>query len=139
MKIGLSFSRCLKDIFLGEVDYEEVLIIIARTNCNPNDDKSWEDIWSGYHYGGMWSHPEWNDIPADKENEFRSLACMLYNDGKLHQPRQFGSHVPRRSEIWLETVLPGSELDKNPAAKKAWEHFQIVAGLTKVELDKDYQ
>ena len=44
MKVGLSFSRCIKDIFLGEVDYEEVLIIIARTNFNPNDDISWEDI-----------------------------------------------------------------------------------------------
>jgi hypothetical protein len=38
----------------------------------------------------------------------------------------------------LETVLPSSELEKNPAAKKAWDHFQVVAGLTKVDLDKDY-
>ena len=47
MKVGLSFSRCIKDIFLGEVDYEEVLIIIASTNFNPNDDISWEDIQRG--------------------------------------------------------------------------------------------
>ncbi len=138
MKIGLSFSRCLKDIFLGEVDQEDVLIIIARTDFNPNVDSEWEGIWSGYHHGGMWSHPEWIDIPADKEGEFRALACMLYNDGKIHQPRKFGAHAPRRQEIWIETVLPNRELERNPAAKKAWEHFQTVAGLTKVNLDKDY-
>jgi hypothetical protein len=138
MKIGLSFSRCIKDIFLGEVDYEDVLIIIARTRFNPNDDQEWEGIWSGYHHGGMWSHPEWNEIPDDKEGELRALACMLYNDGKLHQPRYFGAGVPRRPEIWLETVLPSRELEKNPAAKKAWDHFQVVAGLTKVDLNKDY-
>ena len=59
--------------------------------------------------------------------------------GKLHQPRQFGAYAPRRSEIWLETVLPNDELDKNPAAKKAWDQFQTVAGLTNVKLDRDYQ
>jgi hypothetical protein len=39
----------------------------------------------------------------------------------------------------LEAVLPDSELEKNPAAKIAWEKFQTVASLTNVKLDKDYQ
>ena len=67
MKIGLSLSRCLRDVYLGEVDSEEVLVIIARTDFDPNDDKQWEGIWSGYHHGGAWSHPEWALIPDDKE------------------------------------------------------------------------
>ena len=38
---------------------------------------------------------------------------------------------------WLEAVLPSDELDNNPAAKKAFEQFQIVAGLTNTKLDKE--
>lgn len=138
MKIGLSFSRCLRDIFLGEVDYDDVLIIIARTNFDPNNDDQWKGIWNGYHHGGTWNHPEWHSIPDEKEEELRSIACMLYNDGKLHQPRKFGAHAPRRPEYWLETVLPSEELERNPAAKTAWNNFQIVAGLTNTKLDKSY-
>jgi hypothetical protein len=57
----------------------------------------------------------------------------------MHQPRQFGAHPARRREIWLEAVLPSSELERNPAAKDAWNQFQTIAGLTNVKLDKDYQ
>jgi hypothetical protein len=32
---------------------------------------------------------------------------------------------------WLETSLPAEELESRPAVKKAWEQFQIVAGLSK--------
>jgi hypothetical protein len=57
----------------------------------------------------------------------------------MHQPRKFGAHPTRRSEIWLEAVLPSSELERNPAAKDAWDRFQTVAGLANVSLDKEYQ
>jgi hypothetical protein len=63
---------------------------------------------------------------------------MLYSDGKMHQPRQFGAHPRRRPEIWLEAVLPSSELETNPAAKMAWDNFQVISGLTNVKLDKEY-
>jgi hypothetical protein len=36
-------------------------------------------------------------------------------------------------------VLPSSELEKNPAAKSAWDKFQTIAGLTNVELDDQYR
>jgi hypothetical protein len=64
---------------------------------------------------------------------------MLYDDGKMHQPRQFGAHPTRRPEIWLEAVLPNSELENNPAAKLAWEKFQTIASLSSVTLDDKYQ
>jgi hypothetical protein len=67
------------------------------------------------------------------------VSIELWETGKLHQPRKFGAHPSRRPEIWLEAVLPSSELARNPAAKKAWEQFQTIAGLTNVKLDKDYQ
>lgn len=139
MKIGLSFSRCIREIYEGLIDPEDVLIIIARTNFDPNDDKQWSNIWIGYRQRMGLSNPEWIDIPEEDEDKLRALCITIYNDGKLHQPRKFGAHPPRRNEIWLETVLPDSELKKNPAAMKAWNQFQTIAGLTNVNLDKEYK
>ena len=75
----------------------------------------------------------------DDEDKFRSVSIELWERGLLHQPRKFGAHPRRRPEIWLEAVLPNSELEKNPAAKAAWDKFQMIAGLTNVELDKEYK
>jgi hypothetical protein len=146
MKIGLSYSRCIRDIVDGVVDINDVLIIIARTDFDPHDDKQWEDIWIGYGGGsdltysrGLFSqsNPEWAGY--HDEDRFRSVSIELWESGKFHQPRKFGAHPSRRPEIWLETVLPSSELETNPAAKKAWESFQTIAGLTNVNLDKEYK
>ena len=142
MKIGLSYSRCILDIVEGRVDIDDVLVLITRTDFNPRDDEQWAGIWSGYVRGGGFSHPEWADYNfSDKthEDKFRSVSIMLYEDGKMHQPRQFGAHPHRRGEYWLETCLPSSELDRNPAAKDAWDRFQVIAGLTNVTLDKEYK
>jgi hypothetical protein len=67
------------------------------------------------------------------------VSIELWESGKFHQPRKFGAHPSRRPEIWLETVLPSSELETNPAAKKAWDSFQVIAGLTNTKLDKEYK
>lgn len=134
MKVGLSYSRCLLDIIEGRVDYDDVLIIIARTHFDPTNDTEWANIWHGYTY-------DWNTHLDDHESEskFREMTIKLLNDGKLHQPRKFGARPIRRTEYWLETCLPDSELEKNPAAKKAWDQFQIIAELTNIKLDKNYQ
>jgi hypothetical protein len=141
MKIGLSFSRCILDIVEERVDIEDVLVVISRTDFDPRDDKQWAGIWEGYCYGGM-SHAEWGDYDyhnKEDEDKFRSVSIMLWEDGKLHQPRKFGAYPRRRPEIWLEAVLPSEELNQNPAAKAAWDKFQTIAGLTNVELDDKYQ
>ena len=141
MKIGLSYSRCVLDIVEGRVDIEDVLVVVARTNFDPNDDTQWAGIWQGYTLGGL-SNPEWSNYDLhnkEHEDKFRSVSCMLYKEGKFHHPRKFGAHPIRRPEIWLEAVLPSSELKKNPAAKIAWDKFQTVAGLTNVNLDKEYR
>ena len=139
MKIGLSYSRCVRDIVDGVVDIADVLVIISRTDFDPHDNEQWQGIWEGYHQRGGWSNPEWGHYAAEDEDRFRSVSIELWESGKLHQPRKFGAHPSRRPEIWLEAVLPSSELKKNPAAKIAWDKFQTVAGLTNVNLDKDYQ
>jgi hypothetical protein len=133
MKIGLSYSRCVRDIVDGVVDINDVLIVIARTDFDPNDDKQWDGIWASYRIGFM-SHPEWADYPDEDEDRFRSISIQLWSDGKFHQPRKFGAHQPRRREVWLEAVLPSIELEKNVAAKDAWERFQVVAQLAGASL-----
>jgi len=140
MKIGLSYSRCIRDIVDGKVDINEVLVLIARTDFDPHNDEQWQGIWIGYgggtdngHTRGFFSHsnPEWAGY--HNEDKFRSISIMLYDDGKLHQPRKFGSHPTRMPYYWLEASLPAEELERNPAVQRAWQQFQIIAGLAKSE------
>jgi len=141
MKIGLSYSRCVRDIVEGRVDIEDVLVVISRTDFDPTNDQQWSGIWAGYCHGGM-SRAEWSDYDfynAEDEAKFRQVSVDLWSQGKLHQPRKFGAHPTRRHEYWLETCLPNSELERNPAAKKAWDQFQVIAGLSNVKLEMDYQ
>ena len=143
MKIGLSYSRCVRDIVDGRVDIDDVLVIIARTDFDPNDDAQWSGIWDDYgggqRLGGIFGGHEWMDYSAEDEHKFRQVSIDLWKQGKFHQPRKFGAYPARRPEIWLEAVLPSSELQRNPAAKDAWDKFQTVASLTNVKLNKEYQ
>jgi hypothetical protein len=38
MKVGFSFGRCLRDIVIGKVDIEDVLVIICRTYMSNSED-----------------------------------------------------------------------------------------------------
>jgi hypothetical protein len=146
MKIGLSYSRCVRDIAEGRVDIDDVLVVIARTDFDPNDDAQWSNMWSAYGGGSprfdsitgfSRSAPEW--AGQTDEDLFRSVSVGLWKLGKLHQPRKFGANPSRRGEFWLEAVLPDSELESRPAVKDAWDRFQMLAGLTNTKLDRDYQ
>lgn len=134
MRVGLSYSRCVRDIVDGKVDINDVLVVIARTSFDPNVDAQWKSIWEGYR----WSNPEWAGYPDEDEDKFRSVSIELWESGKFHQPRQFGAFPQRRPEFWLETILVSEEIETNPAVKTAWDNFQVVAGLTNTKLDKDY-
>ena len=129
MKIGLSYSRCIRDIVDGTVPIEDVLVVIGRTDFDPHNDEQWAGIWSGYHDSYGLSFPEWRDYAPEDEDRFRSVTVELWETGKLHQPRKFGAHPSRLPYYWLETMLPESELAMRPAVKDAWEQFQVVAGL----------
>jgi hypothetical protein len=137
MKIGLSYSRCVRDIVDGKVDIRDVLVIIARTKFDPRNDAQWQGIWEGYGGGqtfsNPFSNPEWMDYPSEDEDRFRSVSIELWESGKLHQPREFGAHPTRMPYYWLEASIPAEEMESNPAVKRAWEQFQIVAGLSKSE------
>jgi hypothetical protein len=137
MKIGLSFSRCVRDIVDGKVDISEVLIVISRTDFDPHNDEQWKGIWEGYGggqtFGSPYSNPEWIDYPAEDEDRFRSVSIELWESGKFHQPRQFGARPQRLPYYWLEAGLQTDDIESNVTVKRAWEQFQIVSGLASIK------
>jgi hypothetical protein len=142
MKIGLSYSRCVRDIIDGKVALRDVLVIVARTDFDPRNDKQWAGIWSGYGggqtFGSPYSNPEWMDYPAEDEQKFRDITLELHESGKLHQPRQYGAHPPRLNYYWLDCVVPQNEM--TPAQQKAWDNYQLITGLSHkpVEFKDDF-
>ena len=129
MKVGLSLSRCVRDIFEKRVDYGDVLVVISRTDFDPNNDEHWRQIWHGYLYGGV-SEPVWHGL-ADYEIDIRNICIDLYESGRLHQPRQYGSASRFRADyVWLDTIVSEDVLEDKPAVKKAWDQYKIIAGLS---------
>ena len=144
MKIGLSYSRCVRDIVDGAVDIADVLVLITRTDFDPHDDEQWRGIWIGYGGGtdngyttGFFSqsNPEWAGY--HDEDRFRSVSIELWESGKLHQPRKFGARPQRMPYYWLEVGLQTEDIESNASVKKAWEQFQIIAGLANTNKVKD--
>jgi len=143
MKVGSSYSRCIRDIVDGTVDINDVLVVITRTDFDPHNDEQWHNIWHGYGGGGTMGHtfvssPEWSSYSAQDEDRFRSATIELWETGRLHQPRRFGANPRSTPYHWLETVLPSDQLDMNPTVKSAWDHFQTVAGLSGLHLDQHH-
>ena len=121
----------MRDIVEARVDYDDVLVIIARTDFDPHDDAHWNAIWDGYRYGGM-SNPEWAGAEPNATDEeaseiYRNVAIRLYDNGKIHQPRQFGARPARLPYYWLECVVP--EEEHNPAQQKAWDNYKLITDL----------
>jgi hypothetical protein len=131
MKIGLSLSRCIRDIVEEKVAIGDVLVLITRTDFDPTVEKEWDSIWSGYNT----INPEWYGLDHDRTYE---VVLDLWESGRLHQPRKFGARPRRLPYYWLETVLPDGELDQNPAVKDAWEKFQVISGLASVQLSSSH-
>ena len=138
MKIGLSYSRCVRDIVDGKVDIADVLVLITRTDFDPRDDEQWKGIWEGYAGGSnrgsmirmfSGSNPEWSDYSDDDEDLFRSVSIELWETGRLHQPRKFGARPQRLPYHWLETIVSDSDLEHSPTVKDAWDKFKMVSGL----------
>lgn len=136
MKLGLSLSRCIRDIYNEKVQETDVAVIISRTDFNPHKDEEWSHVWYGYTAGGF-SKPPWRDFVDDHDN-VRRLVARMYDNGLIHQPRQFAkglppsfppSFPPSLPYHWLDLVVANEDLEELPAVKQAWEHYQIVANL----------
>jgi hypothetical protein len=132
MKIGLSLSRCVKDIVEGVVDPEDVLVLVTGTHFDPSLDDQWDNIWDGYTV----DYSVWG-IFRDREDEVRAAVLQLWHDGKIHQPRKFGNRPRSASYHWREVILMDKELEENPMAKSAWEKFKMIAELSNLKVKND--
>jgi hypothetical protein len=126
MLIGTSFSKCSRDIIQGNVHVDDVLVIIAGTNFDPNNETVWGAIWRGYIHGN------WRGL-EDREQDLKKLAIDLYNSGKIHQPRKFSTmdvvysrqHLPY---TWFECVVRDDDMSET--VKEAWNHYKFLAELS---------
>lgn len=126
MKIGFSFGRCLRDIVLGHVDIDDVVVIVTRTNM---DREHIESVIAEYAYRRDYLA----DLPLDR---CLVAAYELYDSGRLHQPRKYQAyraHVPSDS-IWFD-LFPTS-LSENEAVKSAWNKYRMSLMLLG-EIDKN--
>jgi len=131
MKVGQSYSRCVRDIVDGTVSIDDVLVVISRTDFDPHDDEQWSGIWQGYRGRHGLSNPEWYDYPEEDESKFRSVSIMLWDDGKLHQPRKFGAGAHRSREVWLDVIPSDGDSVTNVAVKEAWNTYRVLRELSR--------
>lgn len=129
MKVGLSLSKCVLDIFLEKVDYYDILVITTGTRFDPTNDSEWNSIWRGYSsWHGIW------EPYNDHELKFKEIVCDLHHAGKLHQPRNFGGHAYREplDRSWYDVMPVIDEIESNPALANSWQQFKTLASLTGV-------
>jgi hypothetical protein len=127
MKVGLSLSKCVVDIFLEKVDYYGILVITTGTRFDPTIDSEWKSIWRGYStYNGVW------EPYVNEEATFKQIVLDLHYTGKLHQPRNF-SGTPYRdplSRTWYDVMPVIDEIESNPTLANSWHQFKTLAALT---------
>lgn len=74
-RIGMSVSFCISDIAMGEVDIDDVEVIIASTQC-----------WNRYGWFDLidrYKTTYWARFPKQAE----AILYELLNAGKIEQPR----------------------------------------------------
>lgn len=125
MKVGLSLSRCIKDIVQGQVDQDDVMIIITRTNFDFTMSESYKAAYEGY---SSYAGDPWAGLDQDKVID---TLISMYEDGKIFQPRAYGTfpapvHTNRH---WMELVGVWNDEHDTPAVKEAWEHYQNMITL----------
>lgn len=135
MKLGLSYSYCLADIYEQRVSYDDVYMIISSTHFDPYEDQQFDNIWAGYTARGR----IWDIYGETYKQQFRDLTILLHEDGKLYQPRVNNVPKPRYwpdyyrgmglTNSWLEVVKIPSDTE-NPSVREAWDHYQTLAALT---------
>ncbi len=130
MKVGLSFSKCILDIYHDRVLYEDVFCIVAGTRMESRD--KIESVINS-NYGTF----------ADCQ-EIIQLAYKLWDEGRIHQPRLFGTGVHAMygyptalsadlKTNWMDLIV--ADYHTHPTVKRAWETYQLALKLAQDKVD----
>lgn len=133
MLVGTSLGGCLRSLALGEVDKDDVLVIIARTSARTIEEL--QRVVEQYHKdgnrtAGVASNYDMNGIDLQL---LRDIAQDLYHHGKIHQPQLYNGyggfvHVElSRNEIWIP-LAPSPKTDEQIVVD-AYQKYQVIRNL----------
>jgi len=121
MKVGFSLGRCIRDIVMDVVDINDVVVIVAGTRFETQEQLV--PIIQEYMY-----RPGYLD--GLDESECQGVASVLFREGKIHQPRNFGIYRSMMQEdaVWADLLPTGGHTD--PMVQEAWQAYRSMLGLT---------
>jgi hypothetical protein len=130
MKIGFSFGRCLGSIVRGEVAFDDVLCLIARTRMDTEAQVKW--VVSEYmHRRGY--------LLGLDQTKCEEMGLRLFNAGKILEPRANNispMQVPR-DYVWMD-LFPTVPDVASTAVQNAWEHYRLMITLTEQLPEEGY-
>jgi len=124
-KVGQSLSRCVRDILKGEVDINDVLVIITRTRIQ--DKAQLREVMDEYRYRS--SEHSLGEFELD---DIMVVTEALWDAGKVHQPRlqgadPWGPGAVLSDEVWLD-VVPTPKF-ASATALEAYKHYEMLRKL----------
>ena len=137
MIIGTRLEYCLSDILLGEVNIDDVYVIVADNQFNFNDLNSYSTWWDR-QMDPMTQHLSRgkNSLHLFGYEECLIRVQQLVEEGKIAFRNdaiisKMLSDVIDSGEYehWYQLTL--REKDMEPAVKMAWDHYRMLAGLCK--------
>lgn len=129
MKVGLSYGRCIRDIVKGDVDIEDVLIIVTKTALPSR--AHIENMVEIYMYESAYLR----GLDRDK---CVSVAKELWDQGKIYQPRmsmtdelavtsKFMS-TGKHGDVWCDLVP--SYTGGNTMVEEAFNNYLMLRKLS---------
>ena len=123
MKIGFSFGRCIRDIVKGEVDINDVLVIVARTRMPELEHVV--TVISDYMYRDDY-------LLGLDEDECQRVGAELFESGRVHQARLesgniWGIAAAHGDAVWAD-VVPTTHM--NEQVKDAWNQYRFLLNMT---------
>jgi hypothetical protein len=121
MKVGFSLGRCIRDIVTDVVDINDVVVIVSGTRFETQEQLV--PIVNEYMYRTGY-------LEGLDETACQGVASVLFREGKIHQPRNFGTYRNMMPEnaVWADLFPTGGHED--PMVQEAWQTYRGMLGLT---------
>ena len=137
MIIGTRLEYCLSDILLGEVNIDDVYVIVADNQFDFKNLNSYSTWWDR-QMDPMTQHLSRgkNSLHLFGYEECLIRVQQLVEDGKIAFrndaiiSKMLSDGIDNGEyEHWYQLTL--REKDMEPAVKMAWDHYRMLAGLCK--------